>query len=137
MRLNSGAVEPGLRREIRIIAEDPSLPHLPIIEEDGQASALVWPGIGAHMRSMHRISLEAGGRTVSLRHPMEAVYYVISGELNVEDLDTRAKHRVGPGGMFLVDPSTGYRMWAGSDGSELVGGPCPADPAVYEGMRTG
>ncbi len=88
------------------------------------------------MRSMHRISLSGGGRTISLRHPMEAVYYVISGEVDVEDLDTGTQHRVGPGGMFLVDPGTGYRVSATNDGTEVVGGPCPADPALYERMST-
>jgi hypothetical protein len=67
---------------------------------------------------------------------MEAVYYVISGEVDIEDLDDLARHRVGPGGMFLVDPGTRYRIAAGSDGSELVGGPCPADPALYDSMGT-
>jgi quercetin dioxygenase-like cupin family protein len=119
-----------------VIRDDPATPSLAIIEHDGNARALVWPGVGAHMRSMHRISLEGGGRTVSLRHPMEAVYYVIRGEVEIEDLDTRAQHRVEPGGMFLVDPGTRYRIAAGSDGSELVGGPCPADPKLYDGMRT-
>ena len=119
-----------------MIRDDPATPSLAIVECNGSARALVWPGTGAHMRSMHRISLEGGGRTISLRHPMESVYYVISGEVDVEDLDTRANHRVGPGGMFLVDPGTGYRIAAGSDGSELVGGPCPADPVIYDGMWT-
>ena len=68
---------------------------------------------------------------------MEAVYYVISGEVDIEDVDTRARHRVGPGGMFLVDPGTGYRIAANADGSELVGGPCPADPTIYDGLWTG
>jgi mannose-6-phosphate isomerase-like protein (cupin superfamily) len=129
--LNEVTPEPGLPREVQIIRDDSTTPTLPIIEREGVARALVWPGTGAHMRSMHRISLESGGRTVSLRHPMEAVYYVISGEVDIEDLDTGTRHRVGPGGMFLVDPGTGYRVSA-TDGAEVVGGPCPADPALYE-----
>ena len=134
--LNSASTGPELPREVRVIRDDPATPSLALIEHDGNARALVWPGTGAHMRSMHRISLEGRGRTVSLRHPMEAVYYVISGEVDIEDLDTRVKHRVEPGGMFLVDPGTGYRIAAGSDGAELVGGPCPADPTLYDGMWT-
>lgn len=123
-------------REVRVIPDDPAATSLPIVEQAGSARALVWPGTGAHMRSMHRISLANGGLTTSLRHPMEAVYYVISGEVDVEDVDTRTRHRVGPGGMFLVDPGTGYRIAASGNGSELVGGPCPADPTLYDGLWT-
>jgi hypothetical protein len=65
---------------------------------------------------------------------MEAVYYVISGEVEVEDIDTRTRHRVGLGGMFLVDPGTAYRIVGTAEGSELVGGPCPADPNLYDGL---
>jgi len=132
--LNSAPTGPELPREVRVIRDDPTTPTLPIIEQEGIAHALVWPGTGAHLRSMHRISLQSGGRTISLRHPMEAVYYVIGGEVDVEDLDTRTQHRVGPGGMFLVDPGTRYRVSATENGSEVVGGPCPADPALYERM---
>lgn len=117
-----------------MISDDSEALPLPVIEQAGTARALIWPGVGAHMRSMHRISLRGGGRTISLRHPMEAVYYVITGAVDVEDLDTRTRQKVGTGGMFLVDPSTRYRIESGTDGSELVGGPCPADPRLYDGL---
>ena len=121
-------------RQVRIIPDGPAQPMLPIVEKHGSARALVWPGSGAHMRSMHRISLSRGGVTASLQHPMEAVYYVISGGVDVEDLVANTRQPVGPGGMFLIDPGTSYRISAGSDGSELVGGACPADPTLYDGL---
>jgi mannose-6-phosphate isomerase-like protein (cupin superfamily) len=126
--------EPTVPREIRVIAESDNLASLPIVEQAGTAKALVWPGMGAHLRSMHRISLSIGGRTVALRHPMEAVYYVIAGAVTVTDLDTGSDQDVWPGGMVLIDPGTRYSMSSNADGCELVGGPCPADPKIYEGL---
>jgi quercetin dioxygenase-like cupin family protein len=123
--------EPTVPREIRVVAESGKLASMPIIDSDGTAQALVWPGMGAHLRSMHRVSLSHGGRTVALRHPMEAVYYVIDGEVAVDDIEAGTGQRVGPGGMFLIDPGTSYRISAVKDGTEIVGGPCPADPELY------
>ena len=113
-----------------MVRDVPTVP-LPLVETEGNAWALVWPGMGAHLRSMHRISLRPGGRTVEFRHPMEAAYYVISGTVEVHDLDVDLRHKVSTGGMVLVDPRTRYRIAAGLEGSEVVGGPCPADPGLY------
>jgi mannose-6-phosphate isomerase-like protein (cupin superfamily) len=66
---------------------------------------------------------------------MEAVYYVIAGGVGVEDLDAGTEHQVGPGGMFLIDPGTRYRIASALDGSEVVGGPCPADPQLYRHLE--
>ena len=54
-------------------------PELAIVDRGGSARAVIWPGMGAELRSLHRISLQAMGRTKQLAHPSEAVYYVISG----------------------------------------------------------
>jgi quercetin dioxygenase-like cupin family protein len=126
-----------IRREVRVISDDVGSVSLPMVEAAGSARALVWPGTGAHMRSMNRITLRPGGRTVPLRHPMEAVYYVISGAAEVHDLETNQRHRVTAGGMFLVDPGTGYRIETQTDMTEIVGGPCPADPRLYDGTGGG
>jgi quercetin dioxygenase-like cupin family protein len=126
-----------IRREVRVISDDAGSASLPMVEAAGSARALVWPGTGAHMRSMNRITLRPGGRTVPLRHPMEAVYYVISGAAEVHDLETNQRHRVTAGGMFLVDPGTGYRIETQTDMTEIVGGPCPADPRLYDGAGGG
>lgn len=73
------------KKEVRIVDSGDSCPKLPIVRGRGVARAVIWPGIGAKERAMHRISLQAGDRTVVLRHPMEAVYYVISGSGAVAD----------------------------------------------------
>jgi hypothetical protein len=62
---------------------------------------------------------------------MEAVYYVFAGSAEVHDLDVNVRQQVIQGGMVLVDPGTRYRIAAGLEGSEIVGGPCPADPQMY------
>jgi hypothetical protein len=36
--------------------------------------------------------------------------------------------------MVHVDAGTPYELVAGDEGMELIGGPCPADPSLYEGM---
>jgi hypothetical protein len=63
---------------------------------------------------------------------MEAVYYVISGDLVVEDLESGTSHLLISGSMAFVEAHTGYRFVAGQGGSELVGGPCPPDPGLYQ-----
>ena len=60
-------------------------PELPIVERGGRAWVVVWPGLDAHLRSIHHISLGPGGRTVQLEHPMESVYYVKSGGATASD----------------------------------------------------
>lgn len=118
--------------QVRILRDDESCPDLPIVEDEGRAWAVVWPGVGAEMRSLHHISLPSSGRTIALEHPMESVYYVMSGTATAIDLDSGVKHELIEGSMTHIDPDTAYRFEAGSDGAEIIGGPCPADPRMYE-----
>lgn len=119
---------------VAVLDADETCPRLSIIAGPGEAYAVVWPGVDAAMRSMHRISLGAGGATVPQRHPMEAVYSVIGGSGTVRDPDSGAMDALVDGSMFHVDPGTAYVVEAGPGGIELVGGPCPADPALYRGL---
>lgn len=107
--------------------------RLPIVEGDGEARPLVWPGIGAGLRSMQRISIGYRGRTVELQHPSESVYYVMSGDGHVREPGGQS-HELRGGAMFLVEAETRYQVVGGADGIELVGGPCPPDPALYESL---
>lgn len=116
---------------VAVLDADERCPRLPLVDGGGEAYAVVWPGMGAAMRSMHRISLSAGAATRAQRHPMEAVYSVIGGGGAVRDPDTGAGEALVDGAMFHVDPGTAYVVEAGPAGIELVGGPCPADPALY------
>lgn len=104
-----------------------------MVEGEATAHAIVWPGMGAHMRSMHRIRLGAGASTIELRHEGEAVYAVLDGDGGVHDGDDGTVQQIGSGSMVHVEPGTAYRLVAGPGGLDLVGGPCPADPALYDG----
>jgi quercetin dioxygenase-like cupin family protein len=125
---------------VRIIdARDGSAhPVLPIVEdEQGEAHAIVWPGIGAKDRSLHRIRLAPGARTVELAHPSEAVYYVVEGGGEVTEGDGSAGQPIELGSMVHTGPGDSYRLVAGSEGMVAVGGPCPADPALYDHIEKG
>jgi len=116
---------------VLVVVDDELRPRLPLVEGGGDARAIVWPGVGAHLRSLHRITLDPGARTIRMQHPMEAVYYLVSGSASAEDEQQAHSHPLRPGSMTLVDPGTPYRFVAGDSGAELVGGPCPADPMLY------
>jgi len=105
---------------------------LPLIASGGEALAVVWRGVGSLHRSLHRLLLEPGGRTIDLQHPSESVYYVRAGSVTVTEGDEGAQHALVEGSRVHVDPSTAHRFEAGADGAEIVGGPCPPDPSIYE-----
>jgi quercetin dioxygenase-like cupin family protein len=126
---------PDVGGEQRVVVLDASEgAAVEIVDEGGRAHAIVWPGMGARLRSMQRISLEPKGRTVPMTHPSEAVYYVISGSGIVRDGSNASTETLVEGSMAHVDPGTPYVLCAGSEGLELVGGPAPADPALYESL---
>jgi quercetin dioxygenase-like cupin family protein len=106
-------------------------PELDLVTGDGAAQAVIWPGMGATLRSMHRISLAPGSSTVELRHPGDAVYYVIGGGGEARDRDDGTGQPLVEGSMVHVDGGTSYQLVATDGGMELVGGPAPADPALY------
>jgi quercetin dioxygenase-like cupin family protein len=108
-------------------------PELAIVVGDGVAQAAVWPGTGARSRSMHVLSLGAGARTVELSHPGDAVYAVLEGDGTVAEPPDGAPAELREGSMFHVDAGTSYVIAAGPNGLQLVGGPAPADPALYNG----
>lgn len=114
---------------VRGAASDVSLP---LVASGGEAVAVVWPGVGSVHRSMHRLLLQAGGCTIDLRHPSESVYYIRSGSATVVDADSGEHQSLVEGSMVHVDPSTAHRFEAGAEGAEIVGGPCPPDPSIYE-----
>lgn len=62
---------------------------------------------------------------------MEAVYYVMAGSAEAVDPNNGLSQALVEGSITLVDPGTPYAFAAGERGAELVGGPCPADPAMY------
>ncbi|HEY4278547.1 MAG TPA: hypothetical protein VGM91_10025 [Conexibacter sp.] len=106
-------------------------PQLALVEGSGRAQAVVWPGVGAHARSMHVIALVGGSRTRVQSHPGEAVYYVFEGSGEVVEPGGSDAQELTVGSMVHVDGGTAYVFAAGDDGLELVGGPSPADPSLY------
>jgi quercetin dioxygenase-like cupin family protein len=121
-------------KEVRVLGAGEECAALPLVEGEGIARAVIWPGIGAQLRSMHRISLAPGARTIPQRHPMEAVYYVLSGEGIVRDPEHPPEQPLVEGSMVHVEPGTAYVLEAGPQGIEILGGPCPADAALYAGL---
>jgi quercetin dioxygenase-like cupin family protein len=119
--------------EIQVVGLEQG-PALDIVEGEGHAHAVIWPGMGAELRSIHRIELSDGAQTVPMRHPHEAVYYVIEGSGEVLDMGDGVAQPVRPGSMAHIDGYTRYRFAAGADGLSVVGGPSPPDPALYEGL---
>lgn len=119
---------------VAVLDADEKCPQLPLVSGEGEAFAFVWPGVGANMRSMHRITLRPGSATVPLRHPMEAVYYVIAGDGVMRDPDNGTSDPVVEGSMIHIEPDTAYVCVAGRTGMELIGGPCPADPELYRSL---
>jgi mannose-6-phosphate isomerase-like protein (cupin superfamily) len=99
---------------------------LGIVARGGSAVALAWPGSGSLHRAMHHIQLEPGGETVPLLHESESVYFVAEGSVRIGDL------RAGTHEMVFVPPRVRYRLVAEGPTS-VYGGPCPPDPALYDG----
>src|SRR5215472_13348150 len=106
-------------------------PFLPIVKGDGSARAVIWPGTGAAMRTIHLIQLAPSSGTVLLAHPSESVYYILDGSGTVAGHGPVPATALVPGAMVHVGPRTAYRFAAGPGGLEIFGGPCPCDPASY------
>lgn len=122
-------------QQVRVLKDDENCPDLPIVESKGSAWAVIWPGVGAELRSIHHISLQSVGRTIELSHPMESVYYVMSGSAAAIDPDQGSRHELTEGSMAHIEPGTRYLFEAGSSGAEIIGGPCPADQSMYEHIK--
>jgi quercetin dioxygenase-like cupin family protein len=126
-------VSPGAQDRVQVLDAQGG-PDLPVVESGGTATAVIWPGMGAELRSMLRLSLEDGGSTVRLSHPSDAVYYVIAGGGEVSDGEGGGAQPLVEGSMVHIDAGDSYAFRAGPEGLEAVGGPAPADPALYEGV---
>jgi quercetin dioxygenase-like cupin family protein len=119
---------------IQVIDADDRAVLLDIVAGNGQAWPVIWPKTGATLRSFHRISLAGGGATKSLNHPAEASYYVLGGKGQVRNAD--AAFDLLEGSMIHIEPRTNY-LFIADGGLELIGGPCPTDPAIYSGVAAG
>lgn len=120
----------------RVLESDKNCPELPLVEGGGQARAVAWPGVGSRLRSMTLYRLDPASRTVAQTHEMEAVYYIVAGDGEVIEAGHAGGQQLVPGSMAHVEPGTTYQFVAGGAGMELVGGPCPPDPALYRSLTT-
>ena len=96
------------QHRVRVFDARKRCPILPIVEGEGTAWAVVWPGTGARSRSLHRISLSRHARTVELSHPMEAVYYVIEGTALAVDPKDNSRQELVEGSMVHIGSGTSY-----------------------------
>jgi mannose-6-phosphate isomerase-like protein (cupin superfamily) len=113
-------------------------PNLPIVEGSGNARAVLWPGNGALYRTFQIIDLASGDRTVELKHPSDAVYYVVGGSGSVVDAVTGQSQSLIEGAMVHIDAGDSYRLVnAGAGVCRIIGGPCPGDPALYAHLQDG
>jgi mannose-6-phosphate isomerase-like protein (cupin superfamily) len=124
--MDSAALE-----QVRVIDSATGCPDLPIVIGAGHAKAVVWPGSGAHHRSIHVISLQTGATTTALRHPSDCVYYVLSGAGSICDLASGESKPLGEGAMVHIDAGDTYQLSADAEPFSVLGGPCPADPQFY------
>lgn len=107
-------------------------PEIPIVASGGRATAVVSPRTGASHRTMNLVRLDRGGSTIELTHGQDAVYYVAAGSGHVLGGTPGETHDVAEGAMVHVDAGDAYRFSAeGTDGMTIIGGPCPADAALY------
>lgn len=92
----------------------------------GSWREIVGAGIGSRQRSMHDVRLEAGGRSVPLRHEGEAVYYVVEGDATVLEYVSGnvESHEVTEGSMIHIHGGATYQLQS-QDGARLIGGPSP------------
>src|SRR5260221_6259476 len=95
-------------------------PLLPIVKGDGSARAVIWPGTGAAMRSIHLIQLAPSSETVLLEHPGESVYYVLNGTGTVAGDGLSPATALAPGAMVHLGSGTAYRFVGGGTGGLAV-----------------
>jgi len=122
---------------VRVITPNEWAPPLEIVT-GGECRPIIWPGMGARERSLHHFTLPRGAGILPLQHPGEAVYYVMSGEVEVTEF-TQASEVDSPtlvptGGMFHVEPGTAYAFSSVADVSVVIGGPCPVDESLYASL---
>jgi len=105
---------------------------LPLVAGGGSAVAIVWPGMGAQHRTIHRFNLGPWASTVPQQHAGEAVYAVLEGDTTIIDLADGESECLTVGAMIHLDPGTRYSFRAGESGAVILGGPCPPDPGLYQ-----
>jgi mannose-6-phosphate isomerase-like protein (cupin superfamily) len=116
---------------VRVVDSAAGCPNLPIIRGKGNARVVIWPGNGALYRTFQVFELHGGDRTADLAHSTDAVYYLAEGTGTVANAVSGESWPLRVGAMVHIDRGDSYRFEAGNTGMRLIGGPCPADEALY------
>ena len=116
---------------VTVIDSNGNCPELPLIDGEGHAKAVLWPGNGAKYRTIQVFELKSGSRTIELTHTTDCVYGVVSGNGEIVDLTDGSRQDLAEGNILHIDAADRYRIVAGTDGMSFLGGPCPPDPALY------
>jgi quercetin dioxygenase-like cupin family protein len=105
-------------------------PAIDLLAGPGAARVIVGPHMGAQHRTMCLVELQPASSSRTLRHPSEAVWYVVSGR--GEALREGAEPLpLEPGAMVHVAPAATYTLRASdTEALVVVGGPSPPDPAL-------
>lgn len=113
---------------VRVVSSDQWGPDLGLVHHGGWRE-IVGAGLDARCRGLYDICLDAGGTTVPLAHPGEAVYYVDQGTVTVTERTATGgiRHPLAAGAMIHVRPGSTYTICS-EGGARLVGGPSPLDP---------
>jgi mannose-6-phosphate isomerase-like protein (cupin superfamily) len=93
---------------------------------------VLWPGNGSRFRTMQLLKLEPGDRSIDLCHTEDSAYYILAGGGVVRDLADGGAQDLVEGSILHIDRGDRYRFEAGAGGMSAVGGPVPADPALYQ-----
>ena len=116
---------------VTVVDSAVNCPDLPIVQGEGHAQAVIWPGTGAEYRSFHIIDLSSRASTTALCHKGDAAYYVMGGAGVILDLATGERFEMAEGAMVHIDAADRYQFTAGENGFKLLGGPCPPDETLY------
>ena len=120
---------------VRVVDSCGKVPRVALVVGDGDAAVVMWPGNGALYRTFQVLTLKPGDRTIDLTHPSDSAYYVSAGAGDVVDLATGERQALAEGAMLHIDRHESYRFETeDAAGLVLIGGPCPADPALYTGI---
>jgi len=120
---------------VRVIRSADAI-RVAMLSGEGEAVALVWPGMGARHRSMHRIRLPAGATSLVMRHDSDSVYFVVEGKADFVDLTLGESVSCDEGSAVHIDSGTEYQIRAETEPALLVGGACPPDPRLYQDSST-
>lgn len=120
---------------IIVIRDEEDAIRVPLLPEADCAVALVWPGMGARHRSLHRISFQPGMASFIFRHESDSVYYVVDGSAEVVDAEDGRALECDAGSAVHIAAGTRYQLRAGATPATVVGGACPPDPRLYQGAE--